>query len=379
MNMLYLKKRDEIMRKLNQNREVLFLITPDQFGYHTDDYYRAYYAKRDYEVHMICYDHGKEKIELAEINVTYVPYENRRIKNEVNMHRTIKRYIRDKGIKIIYTRFFISCAFLRIFNLRRKTKWILDIRTGAVSENIIKRRIYNSIIRLSSRFYRNVTIISESLAKELKIKKYSVVPLGGQPLVKVNEVTDTMDAMNFLYVGVFDGRKIDSVINAYCKFYRKYSQMISTKLTIVGYSNDFIEEKKIIELINNNQDICIEFVGRVPNMKLKKYFMESNIGLSYVPLTPWFDVQPPTKTFEYIVNGLFCLATDTKENRLVITKDNGILVQDTEKSVFEGMKEIFQLRLNYNRDEIIVNAANYTWESIYNSTIQKVLEEKYRN
>lgn len=371
--LLGLKKRDGIMVKLNQSKDILVLVTPDQFGYHTDDYYRAYYARRDYDVHVICYDHGKEKIELTDVNVNYVPYGNKRIKNEVNLHKTIKRYTSNMDIKVIYTRFFVSCALLRILNLGRRAKWILDIRTGAVSGNSKRRYVYNSLIRLSSKLYPRITIISENLAKELKIKNYFIVPLGGQALVKENEVKDSMDVMNFLYVGTFDGRKIDDVVRAFCKFYREHANIVKTKFTIVGYSINPNEEKRIVDIINNNSDVSIDYVGRVPNMKLKKYFTESNIGIAYVPITPWFDVQPPTKTFEYIVNGLFCLATDTTENRLVITSHNGILVQDSEESVFEGMKQIFESRANYNRHEIMKEANNYTWEKIYNNTISKVI------
>lgn len=363
------------MAKLNQSKDILVLITPDQFGYHTDDYYRAYYARRDFDVHVICFDHGKEKIRLSGVNVKYVSYGNKRIKNDINMHRIIKRYTSNMNIKVIYTRFFISCWILRVLNLGGKAKWILDIRTGGVSGSALRRYIYNSLIRISSKLYGKVTIISENLAQELKIKNYIVVPLGGQPFVEANEVKQSMDVMNFLYVGIFDGRKINDVVRAFCKFYREYSNVVKTKFTIVGYSNNTNEEKRIVDIINNNSDVSINYVGRVPNIKLKKYFKESNIGISYVPITPWFDVQPPTKTFEYIVNGLYCLATDTKENRLVITRDNGILVQDNEDSVFEGMRKIFETRDNYNRNKIMKEAKCYTWESIYNNIISKVLKE----
>lgn len=353
------------MINISQGKDILFIITPDQFGYHTDDYYRAFYARKDYDVYIICYDHGKEKVQLSDVNVHYVKFGRERIKNEINMHRAVKKHLNNMEVKTIYTRFFITCAFLRLFNIRIKSKWILDIRTGAVSGSNIRRLLYNGLVRLSARFYSKVTIISESLANELKLNKYSVVPLGGQPLIHINEIKDSIEEMNFLYVGIFDGRRVDDIVNAYCKFYKEHSYIIKSKLTIIGYSINKNEEKRIINIINENPNIPISYMGRIPNMKLKKYFIDSNIGISYIPITPWFDVQPPTKTFEYIVNGMVCIATDTTENSRVITENNGIIVKDNEESLFQGMVKILKLRGKYNRSLIVKESNRYTWESVY--------------
>jgi hypothetical protein len=357
------------------DKKQLLLISPDQFGYHTDDYYRAFYARNDFEVHVLCYDHGKKKIALSDVTVHYITYGHNRLINEINLFKNIRKIVENSNIRIAYTRFFVSCALIKIFNNCGKIYWILDIRTGAVSSSFSKRYIYNKLIKLSSKFFRKITVISDNLAKKLRIKNYSVVPLGGQPLVNEDEIMAPINNMNFIYVGIFDGRRIPDIILAYCRFYRKYSDLISTKLTIIGYSNNSNEETKIKNLIQNNQDVSIDYTGRVLNMELKKYFIESNIGISYVPITTWFDVQPPTKTFEYIVNGLICLATNTIENRKVITESNGVLVQDDEDSAFRGMCEIFELRLNYNRHKIMRESKIYSWENIYKNSLYRIMCE----
>lgn len=41
-------------------------------------------------------------------------------------------------------------------------------------------------------------------------------------------------------------------------------------------------------------------------------------------MTEYYDSQPPTKTFEYALSGLYVLATKTRENEKVITNDNGV-------------------------------------------------------
>lgn len=349
------------------------MISPDQFGYHTDDYYRAYYARNEFDVIVLCYDHGKEKIDLVGVTVHYIPYYNKkRFRNELNLYFEIKRLIPIEKIEIVITRFFLLCFSYKLL-LEKRLKWILDIRTGAVSSNAKKRWIYNSLLRISTKFYKNISIISESLAKELKLKDYSVIPLGGKALVNKDNVIDSITELNFIYVGVFDDRNLDIVLQAFCTFYRAYFPVVSTKLTIVGYANSENEERKIVEIIQANKDVPINFVGRVPNNRLEKYFMMSNIGISFVPITPWFNLQPPTKTFEYVVNGMVCLATETYENKLVIKSNNGVLVQDNEASVLEGMIKVFELRDSFSRKKIMDQSRIYTWESVYKHTLSKLL------
>lgn len=41
----------------------------------------------------------------------------------------------------------------------------------------------------------------------------------------------------------------------------------------------------------------------------------------YVPITDYYEYQPPTKTFEYVLSGLLCLATATSSNKEVITEE----------------------------------------------------------
>ena len=366
------------MGNLRETKDNIYLImlSPDQFGYHTDDYYRAYYAREEFKVYVICYDHKKEKINLDGVSVTYVKYGRGRIKDEIAVLYKLNEFLLTINQGIIYTRFFAFCVFFRLLNIRRNFNWILDIRTGSVSSNCFLRLIYNSCLRFTALAFNEVTIISSSLAKILKLNRYSIVPLGGQPLVNFDELKPNLNVMNFIYVGIFDGRNIKDTINAYARFYNQYGNNIRTKYTIIGYAIDKEEEKSIINAISENMNAPIYYVGRVPNMKLKAYFNEANIGISYIPITPWYDVQPPTKTYEYLVNGLFCIATDTSENRHIITPENGILIKDNKKSVFEAMVQLYDMRYSFDRHEIAKKSDHLTWSTIYAERLRPVLKCK---
>lgn len=359
---------------MTNNKSDFIILTPDQFGYHTDDYYRSYYARYDYIVHVICYDHGKEKINLNGVSVSYVNFSNGRIKNEFGIFKELKKYINNLNSAIIYTRFFVFCALFKLFTINMKTNWILDIRTGSLSTNSFIRIIYNTYIFVTASLFKEITIISNSLAKTLRISRYSVVPLGGQQLIDLSEINSKITKMNFLYVGIFDGRRIYETINAFSKFFVEYGNKINMSYTLVGYAINTEEEALILKAINDNIDSPIYYVGRVPNMKLKQYFCESNIGISYVPITPWYNIQPPTKSFEYLVNGLLCIATDTAENRKIINYNNGILIKDNEISLYESMINLYENRNNYDRQNIARQSQDYTWSNIYLQKLSPILK-----
>ena len=94
----------------------------------------------------------------------------------------------------------------------------------------------------------------------------------------------------------------------------------------------------------------INIAGTIPHPQLKPRFDAANIGVSYVPLTDYYDCQPVTKTFEYLLPGMPVVATLTSENRNVIHSENGVLVGDTTEDFYKGMKAIFEKK----REEIDV-------------------------
>jgi len=50
---------------------------------------------------------------------------------------------------------------------------------------------------------------------------------------------------------------------------------------------------------------------------------------------PYYDCQPATKTFEYILSGMVCIATSTYENKKLINNINGVLCNDIQKALQE--------------------------------------------
>ena len=122
--------------------------------------------------------------------------------------------------------------------------------------------------------------------------------------------------------------------------------------------------KKIIEQCDAGSNIKV--LGRIPHDQLQPFFDTHNVGLSYIPMTPYYDVQPPTKTFEYLLSGLAVIGTATSENKLVINKNNGVLASDSIENFQIGLGCLQQNLKNFNSKQIRLEAQKYSWKHITN-------------
>ena len=86
----------------------------------------------------------------------------------------------------------------------------------------------------------------------------------------------------------------------------------------------------------------VSCIGRVPHHDLKKYFDEANVGVSFVPLLAHYQYQPPTKTFEYLMSGLYCIATSTIANKEIISDQ----IHTTFAGYSEGARPIVYCMIN---------------------------------
>lgn len=207
----------------------------------------------------------------------------------------------------------------------------------------------------------------------LKIRetKTSILPLGAESF---STSVKRFDKICLLYVGTFNGRKLGETIKGFARFYRDYNKNVSMEYHIVGSGNKE-EEKKIKDQIkteNLNQNLFL--YGRKTHNQIGKFFDMCNIGVSFVPITPYYNVQPPTKTFEYLCSGMAVIATNTYENKLVINDSNGVLTGDNSDSFYEGLIKLFNKRFNLSSQNILNNSKKYNWEKIVDSSFLPIIE-----
>ena len=128
-----------------------------------------------------------------------------------------------------------------------------------------------------------------------------------------------------------------------------------------------IEELKLTNLVN--------YLGYINHNEIEQYFSQSNVGISYIPITDFFNYQPPTKTYEYLMSGLIVIATKTFENCKVINDKNGILIEDNAESFYNGLVNLQKNIQQFSAKEIYDSSQQYNWENIVSKNLIKYLEQ----
>jgi glycosyltransferase involved in cell wall biosynthesis len=348
----------------------MLIINPAQFGYHTPTYYYCKYLKDYYSITYVGWDQNLQRINMPGVEIHYVPWQGKTLIRSFRFLAMASILIKDKP-EIIFMKYFkvISLA-LRLMN--PSYCYVLDIRTGSVKAHPIKRMLHDMRLKSEAKFFKNITVISQSLAEKLNLSsKAHILPLGGDIISDANK---TFDKMNLLYVGTLSRRNMELTIHGLKKFCAEFGAKIPVTYTIIG-SGPNNEEHQLRDLVDyyGLSDI-VSIKGRIPPDQLKPFFDTHNIGISYIPLTDYFDVQPPTKTFEYLLSGMPVIATSTSENAKVINSENGVLIGDSINDFFDGLIKVYHKKNMFNSEEIRKASSSYTWENIVHKNLLHYLD-----
>lgn len=340
-------------------KDKLLIINQAQFGYHIDTYCYCKYLRDSFDITYICWDYTYSKIELDNISIHYISrMGNIAVRNIRFILYVLRELKKDYSFHII--KYFRGCSILRILNPSRL--FLFDIRTGSVNTKAIHRNIYNFFMKTEARAFKNVSIISRSLAEKLGLlKRAYILPLGADVISETNK---TFESIDLLYVGTLNNRNIDQTIKGFSRFYHENIDKFSISYTIIGngYNNEIDDLKKFIA----SEDVsgAINLEGHVSHANLKSYFDQCNVGVSYIPKTKYFDVQPPTKTFEYLLSGMPVIATNTFENSAIVNENNGVIVNDNPNAFYNGIQSILQNLEQYKSDVIRKNFMQFNWSNI---------------
>lgn len=349
----------------------ILIISRYQFGYHTDVYKWCLYLRKYYNVNIVTLDMGKTKMDIDNVNVHYVAGTDNRLLNGLFFVLVSIRYIFNfKGI--IWIHHFPGCSiFKRIFP---KKNYVLDIRSLSVSESKEYRDHLNKKIKKDSEFYDYVTVISEGVRKQLSLpkSKSDILPLGSDPFCE-NE--KEYNSLKLIYVGSLTNRNILETVKGFSLFINKYPE-IDIEYDIIGEGKDRIVINEFIA--SENLSNKVKTYGFIHHSELKPFFEKCNVGISYVPQTDYYDFQPPTKTFEYILSGLFTIATDTFANREIISNTNGFLIEDNAESFAKGLEYVWNKRKELNTIAIKKSLSEYCWESIVKKYMIPILDNRQR-
>ncbi len=354
----------------------LLIINKAPWGRVVDTYKWCQYLKDSYKITFISFDNPdiNGKAGFEDVDHIMVPLSLGRTLRGITFMIVSFWHILLFRSPIIVVWFKESIWFKR---LTPRKKMILDVRTLSISRDAARRKRDDALLRHAATRYDHITIISEGVRKKINIQhsRTSILPLGADQIS--SRVKDLSGELKLLYVGTLSGRDIDKSIVGLKSF---IDNNPSAKITydIVGSGNTpkELEELKVLcEGLGLNDVVTLH--GRVANSELKPFFDRCNVGISFVPLLDHYDQQPVTKSYEYIMSGLYCIATSTFCNREIITPINGTLIKDSSRAFCEALDRLYNnpQKATIESEKIMKSLAEHNWKSIIDGNLAPIIEQ----
>ncbi len=350
----------------------ILMINQDQFGYKAGYYhYCKHLEKQGHKITYLCNDHGLPQMHIDGVRVIYVK-ESSSVKWRKIFLSKIKELKAQEKIDVALCSYFRGCSILKIVS--KELPIVIDIRSGDLSKNEIKRKLYNRIIKFEASLFNYIMILSESLAKLLKLKddSYDVVPLGAD---EISAEPRQYNAVKMLYVGTLQQRDIHKTVVGLADFCKMYPEA-DIEYDIIGFGLPEEERqlKQTIEKYGLSNKVF--FHGRVNYENLKPFFDKANLGVAFVPMTPYYDCQPSTKIYEYVLSGMYCIATNTYENRILIEPVNGLICDDNAESFCVALERYYKMdRTIFDCEDIKQSMKQYLWENVINIKLLKLMNK----
>ena len=197
-----------------------------------------------------------------------------------------------------------------------------------------------------------------------------ILPVGASSIPVVRYVKNKIE---LLYIGTFANRNIEDTIEGLGMFVRKNSS-VNISYTIIGDGSVSELESIKKNIKKYSLEKYVSLMGYVPHSELVNYYEKSSVGVSYVPITPYFNFQPSTKTFEYLMAGMPVIATGTYEHRQIINDVNGIIIDDTPESFANAITQLHESITGYKEQKIRSSVAEYEWTKIVTGMKNSILD-----
>lgn len=345
----------------------VLLVTHNQFGHQTDFYKYAQYLRGQSSVDYICLDQQKPRITMPGIEVGYMSMQGNKLLVLLRFIRSIMHYIRREKPDVVVCKYFPLCSLILLG--ARKTQFVLDIRSASVTANPFKNRISDFLIRFAYSRFDHALILSESLRERLRVPRAHIIPLGADSMDNADK---TFDSLRLLYVGTLNNRNITETI-AGTRIFLDQNPEAKLQYTIIGSGSPETEENLRQSILSGHLEAIVDFIGPLPYTELGSYFQHHNVGVSFIPMTPYYDKQPPTKTYEYLMSGMAVIATETYENRRILQPHCGVLIHDNASAFATGLDDIRKNLRSFSSPRIRAGYADCSWEYIVNQKLYPLL------
>lgn len=345
----------------------LIIISPRQYGYQTDYLKYVEYLPEWYDLVFICLDQGERRFPAEKAVIKYVRCPNRSLAYPFFFLYAYLYTLFHQG-KVMLSNFKGCRWFKRLMPWR---KMAVNIRTVSVDADKDKARSINARILKDATPFDRIIMISKGGAEQLHLPmhKVDIVGLGAD---EISSAVKSYDKLHLLYVGTLNNRHIPDTVEGFHKYLLESGDNTAT-YDIVG---DGEELQEIKDYVNENKLSDRVFIhGRKPYDQLKPFFDKCNVGVAYVPITEGYSYQPPTKTFEYMLSGLYTIATANPVHKETIRPQSGCLIQDTPQSFCSALYSIYAERSSINDSEIREGGRNFLWHTIVSMELINALEQ----
>lgn len=351
----------------------VLLIQSEQFGKLTDTVKYCEYLAGMYRIDILTFDYGVPHVKpLMGVNISYIHHFHSKIVNAVLFFTRIFLRLLFHGYQCVWIEYFPHCSIVsKVF---RKRKVHIDVRTLSVDRSLSIRQKENLRMRKDLLGAGSVSFISEGIKKQLNLQSFVgktyILPLGADIISSTDK---KFDSLSVLYVGTLRNRRILDTVKGMEMFIGRHPSVPISYL-IVGNGDqsefnlisDYISEKGLENIV--------QMTGYVPYSEMKPYFDSHNVGLSYVPEYECYQDQPPTKTYEYVLSGLYCMATKTRSNVCIINEFNGILHDDNPESLCSALEQVWTRRNEIDSKNIRRTLIDSQWRKIVENSFIPIIE-----
>jgi len=312
------------------------------------------------DVSWLCLDQGKPIIEIP--NVSHIFLESKKYKflNFLNYIYSIIRILIGNQYDLYYVKNFPLCFILPLFFPKRKL--ILQLATPSVKDRKFVRILENIfLIKLNTLFYKSIIVGTEHMVSRFNLpdSKTYKSSYGFDQLSTVNK---KFDHISLLYIGTLNNRELEKTIYGFSKFYQEYCEKIKIKYDIIGSGNEKFVGRVIRAIQDTGLNDVIKYHGWMDDEQVIPFFDCCNLGVTFVPITDFYDIALVTKNFEYILSGIPVIATNTTKNKQYVNSDNGILVDDNESAFYDGLVRFYDVRNEFDSANIRETCSFFAWE-----------------
>lgn len=330
-----------------------------------------------------------EHMEGVDVRRVFVPRRPARFMVPLFMAR-ILLFLLFRRFDAVHMLYNANCFLLplagRLLFKNRGMKYILHQITFSVAPEPGKREAENAKVLSESKYFDAVITSNRHMVEKYYprdlLGKVFTVPIG----VNTEHFTPAPSAEGaalrrelfgeagtvFAYQGTFVGRRLDVLLRA---FFVLLKRRPDSGLLIMGSGRESASLRELARSLGIG--LKARFTGMVSYNEVPGYVRMADIGVSYIPMTEYYDVQTPLKTMEFLACGLPVIATATRANMDLIRDGyNGLLIKDDEASLADAM-----LRLASDdalREELARNAAGSVIGSDWKEIVGKELLPAYR-